>query len=175
VASVPGGAITITITTHQTVLLQIPNGTQVDRVMMREDQVGIETPSSVFWFLFFRRICRDRLGTTKRQEISRKRGWRGRFTFTQTAGQIIRSYDVEAEYPAGVWTKVSSGQSIGNKRIDVVGPSLHTATAVRLRVTGLAPGLAVAKLTHFGAYSECDDDSGELRPFSRVHFTGNGN
>ena len=45
VASVPGGAITIT--THQTALLQIPNGTQVDRVMMREDQVGIETPSSL--------------------------------------------------------------------------------------------------------------------------------
>eukprot|EP01047_Picozoa_sp_COSAG01_P045508 COSAG01_NODE_4199_length_5248_cov_117.011653_2_plen_352_part_00 len=54
----------------------------------------------------------------------------------QTAGQIVRRYEVEAEHPAGTWTRVSSGQSIGNKRIDVIGATLHTAQAVRLRITG---------------------------------------
>ena len=68
---------------------------------------------------------------------------------------------------------MSSGYSIGNKRIDVIGPSLNRARAVRLRIRALAPGAAVAKLTHFGAYGDCSGDT-DLRPFSRIHFTGTG-
>ena len=92
----------------------------------------------------------------------------------QTMGQIIRGYDVEAQSAAGSWTRVASGLSIGNKRIDVIGQGLYAARALRLRVTALAPGLAAAKLTHFGAYAECSDGGAGLRPFSHIHFTGTG-
>ena len=116
------------VAANQTLSIQIPNGTRIDRVMMKEDQ-------------------RD--------------------------GQVIRGFEVEAEYPAGNWTRMSSGYSIGNKRIDVIGSSLNRAKAVRLRIIALAPGAAVAKLTHFGAYGDCSDDT-DLRPFSRIHFIGTG-
>eukprot|EP01045_Picozoa_sp_COSAG04_P022824 COSAG04_NODE_2634_length_3827_cov_8.999464_5_plen_169_part_00 len=92
----------------------------------------------------------------------------------QTMGQIIRGYDVEAQSAAGSWTRVARGLSIGNKRIDVIGQGLYAARALRLRVTALAPGLAAAKLTHFGAYAECSDGGAGLHPFSHIHFTGTG-
>ena len=75
----------------------------------------------------------------------------------QTDGQVIRGYEVEAENPAGTWTRMSSGHSVGNKRIDVIGPSLKHARALRLRITAVAPGSVVAKVTHFGAYAQCSD------------------
>eukprot|EP01052_Picozoa_sp_SAG31_P020997 SAG31_NODE_1602_length_7780_cov_8.304699_2_plen_325_part_00 len=91
----------------------------------------------------------------------------------QINGQVIRAYDVEAQFPDGTWTRMSNGYSIGNKRIDVIGLSLNRAKAIRLRVTALAPGSAMAKLKHFGVYADCSNNS-DLRPFSRIHFTGSG-
>lgn len=92
----------------------------------------------------------------------------------QVDGQIIRSYEVEAEYAHGTRIIVSRGYSVGNKRIDLIGPPLSRAIAVRLRVTQLAPGSVSAKVTHFGAYSECSNDT-DSSPFSAIHFTGAGN
>ena len=92
----------------------------------------------------------------------------------QVDGQIIRSYEVEAEYAHGTRIIVSRGYSVGNKRIDPIGPPLSRAIAVRLRVTQLAPGSASARVTHFGAYSECSNDT-DSSPFSAIHFTGAGN
>merc|ERR1712217_595396 len=77
----------------------------------------------------------------------------------QTNGQIIREYEVEAAFPNGSWARVSSGQSIGNKRIDFFNVSLKQVRSLRLRITAVAPGLASGKVKHFGAYMECMDDA----------------
>merc|ERR1719440_2752642 len=57
----------------------------------------------------------------------------------QTQGQLILAYEVEAQEGSGPWTQVSKGQSIGNKRIDLMAP-MQKVSALRLRVTALMPG-----------------------------------
>jgi alpha-L-fucosidase len=66
-------------------------------------------------------------------------------------GQRIRQYTVAAQV-GGAWRNVSSGQSVGNKRIDLLAAPV-TATALRLTVE--ANQAAPVYLKFFGAFKPC--------------------
>lgn len=64
-------------------------------------------------------------------------------------GQRIRSYTVSA-FVDGNWKVLASGNSVGNKRIDLL-PSAVSTTQVKLEVT--ANQAAPVYIRHFGVYS----------------------
>ena len=70
-------------------------------------------------------------------------------------GQRVLSYVIEAKTESG-WTALSSGQSIGNKRIDIF-PQVQSTTELRLRINSFH-GKA-AYITSFAVYARCDDGS----------------
>jgi len=69
----------------------------------------------------------------------------------QTYGQRIREFTVDALGPDGKWTVLSTGSSVGHKRIAIAKAAV-TASVVRLTVTGAT---AQPILTGFAAYAPC--------------------
>ena len=66
-------------------------------------------------------------------------------------GQRIRAYHVSAKV-GGAWTTIASGQSVGNKRIDLLNASVTTS---ELMLTVDANQAAPIYLRWFGAYKAC--------------------
>ena len=65
-------------------------------------------------------------------------------------GQRIRSYTVEALHGDGKWSIISSGISVGNKRIDLLE---EPATTAMLRLNVTANKASPVYIKFFGAYS----------------------
>ena len=69
----------------------------------------------------------------------------------QADGQRVRAFSTEA-LVGGAWVALSSGASVGNKRIDVL-PQPVTATAFRLNVTSAAAWPLT--ITNFAVFEPC--------------------
>merc|ERR1712039_367721 len=70
----------------------------------------------------------------------------------QSQGQRIRSYTVEAQID-GSWKQLSSGKSVGNKRID----HFDTITAKTFRLTLAEAAQWPVSVTNFGVFAPCSD------------------
>ena len=70
----------------------------------------------------------------------------------QSGGEVIDTYTVEALNAQGAWVNVTTGVSVGNKRIDIF-PSPIAATQLRLSLGAhcSGPGCSI-KLKRFAAY-----------------------
>ena len=78
-------------------------------------------------------------------------------------GQRVLSYVIEAKTSSG-WKALSSGQSLGNKRIDIF-PEVEGTTELRLRINAFHG--RVAYITSFAVFARCDD--GTLKPNVHVN------